>query len=288
MNHCLYGTVYNNVNYVRDSVKSFFSPIYDKIVIVDSFSTDGTYEILKEMEKEYNLTILRYKSSRGKGRDYAIRHCPDNSITAYVDLDVIYNKNLEKAMKLNINRLSISGFQPTFIAYKETVVGKGGWKDLNAAEDSELVTRVGIDTFFPLVVGFNSRVIGLRESRYASSKISKLKRIWRVQTDYFRAGNNLDEVRLRRIPISLPFYISALLNGRYMNQKAIGNRLYSIYLFITNLKDPTDYGFDKNDMFFSMLIRDLEVINRKMKIDLNSEFCSKIPYVKKGLNKSEE
>ncbi len=128
MNHCLYGTVYNNANYVRDSVKSFFSPIYDKIVIVDSFSTDGTYEILKEMEKEYNLTILRYKSSRGKGRDYAIRHCPDNSVTAYVDLDVIYNKNLERAMELNIDRLSVVGFQGTFIAYNETVVGKGGWK----------------------------------------------------------------------------------------------------------------------------------------------------------------
>jgi glycosyltransferase involved in cell wall biosynthesis len=252
-------------------------------VIVDSFSTDGTYEILKEMEKEYNLTILRYKSSRGKGRDYAIRHCPDNSVTAYVDLDVIYNKNLERAMELNIDRLSVVGFQGTFIAYKETVVGKGGWKDLNAAEDSELVTRVGIEAFFPLVIGFNSRVVGLRESRYTSSKVSKLKRIWRVQTDHFRAGNNLDEVRLRRIPIYLPFYLSALLKGRYMNQKGIGNRLYSIYLFITNIKDPTDYGFDKNDVFYSLGIRDLELINRKMKVDLNSEFCSKIHDVKKAL-----
>ncbi|TRM89723.1 hypothetical protein DMP16_10900, partial [Sulfolobus sp. B1] len=191
---------------------------------------------------------------------------PDGSITAYIHLDVIYNKNLEKAMELNIDKLSISGFQPIFIAYKETIVEKGGWKDLNAGEDSELVTRIGVNTFFPLVVGYNSKVIGLREGRYASSKIGKLKRIWRIQTDHFRAGNNLDEVRLRRIPIYLPFYISALLKGRYMNQKGIGNRLYSIYLFITNLKDPTDFGFNRNDMFFSMLLRDLAIIKRKMKV----------------------
>ncbi|MBW9141966.1 MAG: glycosyltransferase, partial [Candidatus Aramenus sp.] len=77
MKHCLYGTVYNNVDAVRESVKSFFSPIYDAIIIVDSFSTDGTYEALEEMRKEYNLTVLRLKSTRGKGRDYALKHCPD-------------------------------------------------------------------------------------------------------------------------------------------------------------------------------------------------------------------
>ncbi|MEW9492195.1 MAG: hypothetical protein TQ35_0008370 [Candidatus Aramenus sulfurataquae] len=82
--------MYNNAFSVEESVRLFFDPSYF-IVITDSYSTDGTWEKLQEIRKEYNLTLLRLKSTRGKGRGYTLKYCPENSLTAYVDLDIIYN-----------------------------------------------------------------------------------------------------------------------------------------------------------------------------------------------------
>lgn len=100
---CVYGTVFNNVNTVEDSIKSVWSPDYD-IVIVDNYSKDGTWEKLQELKKEYNLKLLRLKSSRGKGRAYALEQCPENSITAYFDLDTYYNQNFHKIIKWTLDR----------------------------------------------------------------------------------------------------------------------------------------------------------------------------------------
>lgn len=50
LNLCLYSTVYNNVQYVERSISSVWRPDAE-IVIVDSFSTDGTYEKLLSLKK---------------------------------------------------------------------------------------------------------------------------------------------------------------------------------------------------------------------------------------------
>jgi len=50
LNLCLYSTVYNNVQYVERSISSVWRPDVE-IVIVDSFSTDGTYEKLLSLKK---------------------------------------------------------------------------------------------------------------------------------------------------------------------------------------------------------------------------------------------
>ncbi|WP_404990979.1 glycosyltransferase [Desulfurococcus sp.] len=52
----MYGTVFNNVQYFEESIKSVFNPNYD-IIIVDSCSTNGTWGKLLELRKEYNLTL---------------------------------------------------------------------------------------------------------------------------------------------------------------------------------------------------------------------------------------
>jgi glycosyltransferase involved in cell wall biosynthesis len=140
MTICIYGTVYNNAFSVEESVRSFFDPSYF-IVITDSYSTDGTWEKLQEIRKEYNLTLLRLKSTRGKGRDYALKHCPENSLTAYVDLDTIYNQNFHKLLKEEIDGTFIISEPYSFIGKKGKI---GHWADLNYGEDIEFLSRLDI------------------------------------------------------------------------------------------------------------------------------------------------
>jgi hypothetical protein len=55
------------------------------------------------------------------------------------------------------------------IAKRELILSKGGWRDLNYAEDWELVSRVGFDVYLPIVLGFNQVVL------YAHRE----KKVWR-------------------------------------------------------------------------------------------------------------
>ncbi|QGA68895.1 glycosyltransferase [Sulfolobus sp. E11-6] len=161
--YCIYGTVFNNVNTVEDSIKSVWDPEYT-IVITDNYSTDGTWEKLQELRKEYNLVLLRLKSSRGKGKDYALRHCPANTMTAYFDLDTVYNENFHKIVKWTPKDKITSSFG--IIGLRETLLSKGGWRDLNVGEDFELFARIGFDYSIPVIIGKNWQGFD-RERRYA-------------------------------------------------------------------------------------------------------------------------
>ncbi|NON61552.1 glycosyltransferase family 2 protein [Acidianus sp. RZ1] len=282
MKYCLYGTVYNNVEYVEDSVKSFFSPLYDKIVIVDSFSTDGTYEKLKELEKDYNLTILRLKSSRGKGRDYALRHCPEGSFTAYVDLDVTYNKNLEKAITLEIDKASFgTRMQFTITSFRDTIIKYGGWKDLLIGEDVELLTRLGIKIYVPILLGINRPFNGIREDKYGISFISKARRKFIALIDGYRAAWNFEAKAEKSLPIKALAFLIATAKGRIVNCKKICNSLCTDYLFLSNLNDPADLGFEKNDVVFFLFSKEANKIRKNLGIDPYEVVPSKIHYLKR-------
>jgi len=95
---CVYGTVYNNASTVEESIKSVWKPEYE-IVVVDNYSTDGTWEKLLGLRKEYNLRAYRYRCSRGLGRNIALHMCSENSITAYFDLDTRYNYAYHKIIE---------------------------------------------------------------------------------------------------------------------------------------------------------------------------------------------
>ena len=61
---CLYGTLLNSADTVERSIRSVFRPDAD-IVITDGGSTDGTYERLLEISKDYNLRVYRAPGSSG-------------------------------------------------------------------------------------------------------------------------------------------------------------------------------------------------------------------------------
>lgn len=282
MTYCLYGTVYNNVDYVEDSVRSFSSSIYDRIVIVDSFSTDGTYEKLKELERDYNLTILRLKSSRGKGRDYALRQCPEGSFTAYVDLDATYNGNLERVITLETDRTaydSIGIFQMTFVAKRETILNRGGWRDLMYGEDIEMMARVGIDNGIPVVLGSNAPYHGNRERRYEKNPLDQLVRMTKVLIDKHISSGLRRELNRYFSTYSQFHGFSSAEDGRLDGK--LSNPEYVTYLYLRRLTDPQELGFRRGDVFLAFPKHDLEDLREKVNLDYNHVIMDEMPYLKR-------
>jgi len=213
---CIYGTVYNNVNTVEKSIASVWRPEYD-LVVVDNFSTDGTWEKLLALRKEYNLKIYRYHCSRGLGRNIALHRCPRNSVTTWFDLDTIYTPAFHKAIEYCVETEQIIHIGP-LIAKREYIIKKGGWRDLNYAEDIELISRIGFNVHIPIIAGFNEQASfmpGLRERRYG-----KLKRFIKSSLDATRGCApsiwRLYITRSKRLSV---FYLPGLLIGFYRNRK---------------------------------------------------------------------
>ena len=244
---CVYGTVYNNVGTVVRSISSVFDPSYE-IVVTDNYSTDGTWEKLQELKKEFNLTLLRYRSSRGKGRDYALKHCPENSITAFFDLDDVYNENFHKILKSEISGV-VAG---TLVINKEEAVKKGGWRDLNAGEDWEFKLRVGFKYSIPVLIGKDQQVAGLREARYAKNMISLLHRLLRKYIDLTRALNySIRDVMIlykgKYKLLAFLLYPLPLVLGKYSYEKGTNNLILYFNRWILKLRNPKDLGLQISD-----------------------------------------
>src|SRR4051812_40417801 len=59
---------YNEVNTIREIIKRVEAvPIEKEIIVVDDFSTDGTWDELKKLSDEGVITLYRHKVNRGKG-----------------------------------------------------------------------------------------------------------------------------------------------------------------------------------------------------------------------------
>lgn len=86
---------YNQANLLKRCLKSIFNQTYKKfeIIIIDNFSKDNTYEIIKKFDKRK----IKYKkiSNRGiiaKSRNEAIKLSKGNWIS-FIDSDDTWNKN---------------------------------------------------------------------------------------------------------------------------------------------------------------------------------------------------
>ena len=90
----IYATVFNNSNRVASSLDSIINQLPDfnenfEMVIVDNFSTDGTWEILQEYADRYsNITIFQLECKRGTGRQKAFEMTSGEYVFS-VDLDSI-------------------------------------------------------------------------------------------------------------------------------------------------------------------------------------------------------
>ena len=258
---CIYGTVFNNANTVEDSIKSIFDPSYD-IVIVDNYSTDGTWEKLQELKKEYNLTLLRLKSTRGKGRAYALEHRPDKSITAYFDLDTYYNENFHKIISWSLSiQDKITHFPGSLIAKKEVIEDKGNWKDLNVDEDTEFSIRIGFDYYIPVIVMSNLYRVNInRELRYGKGLKYYNRKLRNVIDSIRGSGYNFYDIikiygnygKIILLGISILF-VFAKLKGIYRYSRKVNNKILYVYNTLSALIDPKDLEISDKFFLYSLL-----------------------------------
>lgn len=66
--------VYNSKKYILNTINSIIKQSYKfwNLIIIDDFSTDGTYELLKNLKKKYSYNkIFLYRNIRNKGQGFA-------------------------------------------------------------------------------------------------------------------------------------------------------------------------------------------------------------------------
>jgi glycosyltransferase involved in cell wall biosynthesis len=119
--------VRNEQRYIRQCLKGVFSQdIKEKyeVFVVDGMSTDGTYELLKELQKKYSFHLLRNeKINAAAGRNRGIKES-SGELIAFVDGDAIPDKEWLTSIKTVFDR------------HAERVAGVGG-PDLLPKDSSE-------------------------------------------------------------------------------------------------------------------------------------------------------
>ncbi len=194
----IYATVYNNAYVVEDSVRSLIRALPDfddrfELVIVDNYSTDGTWERLLKLRREHrNIRLASLRCTRGRGRDVALR-LTEGDYVMYVDLDEIFDREFGLVVD-KLSRVCVDGELWSFHGFstRRTMVEVvGGWRDLNHGEDFEVYARAARRgaRIRSLCVKTLRRNIVLsesgrhRERRYARNVISYITRLLRDVRD---------------------------------------------------------------------------------------------------------
>jgi len=146
-------TCFNEARTVHDSMESLVRQIDDEfeIVVVDSFSNDGTYGILQTFEKDPRVKVIQKKCNRGVGREIALENSNGAYIISNLDLDDIFLPNLNEFIEFYhskcegklalINEDFGITTQNVMMATREVLKELGGWRDLQWSEDWDLWCR---------------------------------------------------------------------------------------------------------------------------------------------------
>ena len=262
---CLYGTVINSADTVERSIRSVYRPDAE-IVVVDGGSTDGTYEKLLEISKDYNLRVYRLPgSSRGLGRNFALYKCPEGSYAAYFDLDDEYNKYFHMSIDWGVAQGAPNPLY--YLMSRDYAISRGGWRDLNYAEDVEFFARVGFRYHFPVLyrqrislpTKQNARPWYLFDQRYAVSKVVAIRRSFRSAVDLVRGtGFTFTELMSSARPALRPAaalaFMVARIKGIYRYDERLNNYDLMFRYMIDGLMDPVrDIGAREQDVIFSVL-----------------------------------
>jgi len=258
---CLYGTVLNSIGTIEASIRSVFRPDAD-IVITDGGSTDGTYEKLLEISKDYNLKVYRVSgASRGLGRQLALLKCPEGSYTMNItDLDDEYNVYWHRSIEWGI---ATGSPRPLPHLYsREYLLSRGGWRDLNYGEDNELLARVGFDYYLPVVHRRPVKIVGMdllrRDARYFQGTISFMKRTLVNAVSLIRSFGlkPADLINYYNKWLLMPLftvYIIASFQGIYRYDKLLNNYEFNLYKMLETGRDPAkEIRADESYVLFEM------------------------------------
>jgi len=279
-------TTYNNAGRLKvclDSVIKALANLNFEIVIVDNYSIDGTYEIIRHYAQRYsNIKVLRFKCSRGLGRQLAFENSSGRYIIT-IDTDTEYDsEKLQKILMIykqgKFGKLTAVKFWGSLGIYPRSLVEKaGGWRDYSTAEDHDFLARlckVGSFVFLPINTEVNEpyeewRDKGLlkalrfniivREKRYFQG-FPLIKRTFRNMVDeYCALGVTTHNLVIRHRYLRMGMHktllaVLLLLFSKIVNfswkrsityaDRDIHNAHYDYYNFIKNIVDPRKFGFE--------------------------------------------
>ena len=121
--------VRNERQHIKKCLTSLFRQDYDgyEVIVVDGMSDDGTYELLQELQKDYNFKLLRNeKKNAAAGRNIGIKEARGEAI-AFIDGDAVaaedWLKNIKKAFEES-GAAAVGGpdLLPADSGYKERVI----------------------------------------------------------------------------------------------------------------------------------------------------------------------
>ena len=145
----IYSTVYNNSRTIVHCVTLLAKVMNElnvnwEFVVTDNYSTDGTYELLVNLSKVYPIRIVRYRCSRGLGRDIALRNTCGKYVM-YIDGDVMLSPKTSKLIHFYLeNTREDAVYVPFGFANRSLILRIGGWRDLNHGEDTEFFARAAL------------------------------------------------------------------------------------------------------------------------------------------------
>jgi len=290
-------TVYNNVWSVKGAIETLSKSINDlphEFVIVDNYSTDGTFEVLKELCGEYPIKLYREHCTRGLGWNIAFKKSSGKYIL-YVTLDALYNVRLLS--------LAIKGYLKWKYRDLKSLVGFGaqihprwilekisGWRDLNYSEDIDLVSRLHRFNLVAYLPISDSRYdpfphdLKLREKRYArglklfTRLINNYVDKWIGQAYSLKKLVLLQKFKLRNqgvfryfysiflkiiggIVISILAKLKVILKGInvFHADEILTNYHYVYYMNLKRAVNPLEFGYNKKDISIK-IIEDIDYI----------------------------
>lgn len=147
-------TCRNEAKTIRASLESILNQIDDRfeVIVVDSESTDGTLEILKEYVERGKIKLIVKKCSRGRGRQIAFENSSGEYVISNLDMDDIiapklneliefYHRKCEGRLLLAISNTLDRGAQNIVILPRSLLLRIGGWRNLLYSEDWDLWSR---------------------------------------------------------------------------------------------------------------------------------------------------
>lgn len=250
----IYGTVYNNADLAEKSLKSISKLKPYKIYVVDNYSTDKTYEILKRYKE---IKIKRLKCSRGKGRDVALKMLlseadPEDPIM-YMDFDVIFGQSFVKKLSRLIKKIRDNEMYNLFNGLSTARTNRDlPWYDLNFAEDWERMARAKSKGIRLLTVKNDMKIrkwidnrenigynVSDRERRYVTNKWELNVRVFKdlVDNERGRAHKSFDEFyeisnnkNVKSYLLFLTAYVCGRILGIYSYDDKRSNKEYVLGL----------------------------------------------------------
>jgi len=187
-----------------------------EIIVVDNESYDGSLEILKKYENEKKIKLVIRRSSRGLGRNIAVKHSSGKYIISQIDMDDVFEPKLKELITIYHEyfegfMLLVSGVPGVMIAPKRLIEEVGGYRDLSRLEDKDLYSRAAQQGRFKFLKSFKIVACSIKPTKPTQRLLSKIKNEYVNIRESFRIDYGLSHLlyilRLRLVSAENPVFI---------------------------------------------------------------------------------